>query len=55
MERYIIKSPSGKTFTVVADSIYHAVSKVVNIEGWKYSNIDYLKINICKKKKQLAH
>lgn len=40
-----IKSPSGKTFSVLADSIYHAVSKVVNIEGWKYSNIDYLNIN----------
>lgn len=40
-----IKSPSGKTFSVLADSIYHAVSKVVSMEDWKYSNIDYLKIN----------
>lgn len=45
MNLFKIKSPSGKTFSVLADSIYHAVSKVVNIEGWKYSNIDYLNLN----------
>lgn len=40
-----IKSPSGKVFIICADSIYHAVSKVVNMEGWKYSNIEYLNLN----------
>lgn len=40
-----IKSPSGKVFSIYADSIYHAVSKVVNMEGWKYSNIEYLKLS----------
>jgi hypothetical protein len=45
MKYYNIKSPSGKIFNIYADSIYHAVSKVVNIEGWKYSNIDYLNLN----------
>lgn len=42
-----IKSPSGKVFQIYAESIYHAVSKVVNMEGWKYSNIDYLNLSKC--------
>lgn len=45
MKSFRIISPSGKTFTVLAETIYHAVSKVVNLEDWKYSNIDYLKLN----------
>jgi len=45
MKLFKIKSPSGKSFTIIAESIYHAVSKVVGIEEGKYSNIDYLKLN----------
>lgn len=45
MKTFFLKSPSGRKFNVTAETIYHAVSKLVHYEGWKYSNIDYLKIN----------
>ena len=45
MNQYNIKSPSGKTFKLNADSIYHAVQIAVELESYKYSNIEYLKIN----------
>jgi hypothetical protein len=45
MKKYFIKSPTGRKFNVIADSIYHAVQKIVDYEGYKFSNIDYLKIN----------
>lgn len=45
MKYYKVTSPSGKVFSIYAESIYHAVSKVVNMEGWKYSNIEYLNLS----------
>lgn len=45
MNQYKIKSPSGKVFKLTADSIYHAVQKAVELESYKYSNFEYLKIN----------
>ena len=45
MKEYKIKSPTGKALIVIAETIYHAVQKVVELENYKYSNIDYLKIN----------
>jgi hypothetical protein len=45
MKKYFIKSPTGRKFNVLAETIYHAVQKIVDFEGYIYSNIDYLKIN----------
>lgn len=45
MKKYFIKSPTGRKFNVIAETIYHAVQKIVDYEGYKFSNIDYLKIN----------
>lgn len=45
MKQFKIKSPSNKTFILTADSFFHAVQMVVQIESFKYSNIDYIKIN----------
>jgi len=45
MNLYQIKSPSGKTYSVIASSIYHAVQIIVDKEEHKYSNGEYLKIN----------
>lgn len=45
MKEYKIKSPNGKNFIIMGETIYHAVQKAVEVENYKYSNIDYLKIN----------
>lgn len=45
MNLYQIKSPSGKTFSVIATSIYHAIQIIVDKEEYKYSNVEYLNIN----------
>lgn len=45
MNLYRIKSPSGKKYSVIASSIYHAVQIIVDKEEHKYSNVEYLKIN----------
>lgn len=45
MKKFLLKSPSGRKFNVTAETIYHAVSKLVHFENWQFSNIDYLKIN----------
>lgn len=45
MKKYKIKSPNGKEYNVNAISIYSAIQKIVEIEDYNFSNIDYLKIN----------
>lgn len=45
MKKHFIISPSGRKFNVTAETIYHAVQKIVDFEGYIYSNIDYLKLN----------
>jgi len=46
MKRFNVKSPSGCNYIVIAESMYHAVQKIVFHEGYKYSNSDYLKLSI---------
>lgn len=41
LQEFVIKSPSGKEYKIGAASIYHAVSKAVEIDGYKYSNCEY--------------
>jgi hypothetical protein len=45
MKSYKIKSPSGRFFTVLAETIFEAVERVCIKESYKYSNAQYLKIN----------
>jgi len=45
MKLYKIKSPSGITLQVLADSIFHACQIAVEKEGYKCSNVEYLKLN----------
>jgi hypothetical protein len=45
MKIYLIKSPSGQNLSILADSLYHAVQIAVGRECYKYSNVDYLKLN----------
>lgn len=47
---YKIKSPSGKTLEVTAESIYDACEKAKIRELSKYSNAQYLKLNKGKRK-----
>ncbi|RTK92558.1 MAG: hypothetical protein EKK61_03930 [Rickettsiales bacterium] len=43
---YRVKSPSGKVFTVIAETLYHAISIVCEEkESFTYSNIEYIKLN----------
>lgn len=44
MKVYLIKSPNGKNHNILADSIYHAVSIAVQRDGYKFSNVEYLKL-----------
>jgi hypothetical protein len=45
MCKFKIKSPSGKELIVTAESIFHACQKAVEIESYKFSNVEYLKLN----------
>lgn len=45
MISFNILSPSGKRFIILASTIFEAVQKTVEKEGYKFSNIDYLKLN----------
>jgi len=45
MKKFFITSPSGRKFNVTAETIYHAVQKLVDFEGWQFSNVEYLKLN----------
>lgn len=43
---YRVKSPSGKVFTIIAETLYHAISIVCGEkESFTYSNIEYIKLN----------
>jgi hypothetical protein len=44
-----IKSPSGKTIEVTAETIYEACEIARRKETWAYSNAEYLKLNKGKK------
>ena len=44
MKVYLIKSPNGKKHNILAETIYHAVSIAVQRDGYKFSNVDYLKL-----------
>jgi hypothetical protein len=45
MKTYRIKSPSGKTITVFAESFYHAINMVMGQEGYIYQSLEYFKLN----------
>lgn len=45
MKLYEIKSPSGVTLKVYAESIFHACQIALQNEGYKFSNVEYLKLN----------
>jgi hypothetical protein len=45
MKLYKIISPNNISFTVFAESIYHAVEKVRSQENYKFTNAQYLKLN----------
>jgi len=45
MELFKIKSPSGKEMRIWASTIYHACQLAVHNEGYKFSNVEYLKLN----------
>lgn len=43
---YRVKSPSGRVFTVIAETLYHAISIVCGEkESFTYSNTEYIKLN----------
>jgi len=45
MRKFKIKSPLGKELIVTAENIFHACQKAVEIENYKFSNVEYLKLN----------
>jgi hypothetical protein len=45
MKLFKIKSPSGVTLTIYAESIFHACQIAVQNEGYKFTNVEYLKLN----------
>lgn len=45
MKQFKIKSPSGKTLLIIAETIYHACQLAVQNENYKFSNTQYLKLN----------
>lgn len=45
MKTFNLKSPNGKVFNINAETIYHAVNKLMAYENYKYQNYEYLKIN----------
>jgi hypothetical protein len=46
---YKIKSPSGKTHTVQAESIYHAIQLTIQLDGGLFTTSEYFKLNKIKK------
>jgi hypothetical protein len=38
---FIVTSPSGKQAIFSAETFYHAIQKMVEKEGYKYSNVEY--------------
>jgi len=45
MTSFNILSPNGSRFIILATTIFEACQKAVEKEGYKFSNIDYLKLN----------
>lgn len=45
MKTFFLISPSGRKFNVTAETVYHAVNKLMGYEGYIYQNYQYLKIN----------
>ena len=45
MKTYRIKSPSGKTIPIFAESLYHAINLVMGQEGYIYPSLKYFKLN----------
>jgi hypothetical protein len=45
MKKFKIKSPSGKMLLIIAETIYHACEKAVQLESYKFNNTEYLKLN----------
>jgi hypothetical protein len=45
MKLFKIKSPSGKTIQILAETIYHACQLAVQNENYQFTNVEYLKLN----------
>lgn len=45
MSIYVIKSPSGSSYRVTADSFYHAIQRVKKMENYLFAENDYYKLN----------
>ena len=41
MNLYYIKNPKGQQKPILAESLYHAIQKCVEQDGFLYSNNDY--------------
>jgi len=44
-KQYSIKSPSGMTLRVSADSIYHAIQIAIGLDDYKYELKEYFNLN----------
>lgn len=44
MKLYYIKFPSGEQMPILAESLYHAIQKCVEQDGFLYSNSEYVEV-----------